>query len=111
MLGAALPISLTELLRRTFKECMDDDFILVAFSVVLSGPAAARYLGELTGLGAAFATAWRILQWPLAFAMVAFAIGLLYYFGPDADQDWVWITPGAIFATILPARSRRRGGR
>lgn len=76
-------------------------FILLGFSLVLSGPAAARYLGELTGLGAAFATAWLILQWPLAFAFVAFAIGLLYYFGPDADQDWVWISPGAVFATIL----------
>jgi membrane protein len=26
---------------------------------------------------------------------------LIYYFGPDADQDWVWITPGAVAATIL----------
>lgn len=76
-------------------------FILLGFSLVLSGPAVARYLGELTGLGAAFATTWLILQWPLAFAFVAFAIGLLYYFGPDADQDWVWISPGAVLATIL----------
>jgi membrane protein len=28
-------------------------------------------------------------------------IGLIYYFGPDADQDWAWITPGAVAATIL----------
>src|SRR5678816_4662943 len=24
-----------------------------------------------------------------------------FYFGPDADQDWVWISPGAVAATIL----------
>ena len=42
-----------------------------------------------------------MLQWPLVFALVATGIGLIYYFGPDADQDWVWITPGAIAATIL----------
>ncbi len=76
-------------------------FILAAFTLVLSGPSVARYLGEAAGLGTAFTTAWMILQWPLAFALVAFAIGLLYYFGPDADQDWVWISPGAIAATIL----------
>ena len=35
------------------------------------------------------------------FALVATGIGLLYYFGPDADQDWAWITPGAVAATIL----------
>jgi membrane protein len=29
------------------------------------------------------------------------AIGLVYYFAPDADQDWVWITPGAVLATLL----------
>jgi membrane protein len=28
-------------------------------------------------------------------------IGLIYYFGPDADQDWAWITPGAVAATVL----------
>ena len=76
-------------------------FILVAFTLVLSGPTVARYLGEATGLGTAFALAWTILQWPLAFSLVTFAIGLLYYFGPDADQDWAWITPGAIAATVL----------
>ena len=42
-----------------------------------------------------------MLQWPVVFGLVATGIGLLYYFGPDADQDWVWITPGAIAATIL----------
>ena len=76
-------------------------FILVAFTIVLSGPTVASSLGEATGLGTAFELAWRILQWPLAFSLVTFAIGLLYYFGPDADQDWVWISPGAIAATIL----------
>ena len=33
--------------------------------------------------------------------MVSTAIGLAYYFGPDADQEWAWITPGAIVATAL----------
>jgi hypothetical protein len=32
---------------------------------------------------------------------VVAGIGLIYYFGPDADQDWVWTTPGAIAAAIL----------
>jgi membrane protein len=76
-------------------------FVLAALSLVLSGPSLARQLGEATGLGAVFEWGWRLGQWPLAFALVATAIGLLYYFGPDADQDWVWITPGAVAATIL----------
>jgi membrane protein len=72
--------------------------VLVALSLVLVGPAIADKLGAGT---AAFKWVWLILQWPLAFALVATAIGLLYYFGPDADQDWAWITPGAVAATAL----------
>ena len=37
----------------------------------------------------------------MIFALVATGIGLIYYFGPDADQDWAWITPGAFAATVL----------
>jgi membrane protein len=44
---------------------------------------------------------WKILQWPLAFLLVSTAVGLVYYFAPDAEQDWVWITPGAILGTML----------
>ena len=75
--------------------------VLVALFLVLLGPTAADWLGRTTGWGAPFEWAWLVLQWPLVFAMVASGIGLVYYFGPDADQDWVWITPGAIVATIL----------
>ena len=76
-------------------------FVLVALLLVLVGPTLADTLGQSTGWGAPFEWAWLVLQWPLVFALVATGIGLLYYFGPDADQDWVWITPGAIAATIL----------
>jgi len=69
-------------------------FVLVAFSLVLIGPTLAEWLGDVTGWGRAFEWTWLILQWPLVFALVAIGIGLIYYFGPDAEQDWVWITPG-----------------
>ena len=29
------------------------------------------------------------------------AIALVYYFAPDVEQDFVWLTPGAVFATSL----------
>ena len=75
--------------------------ILSALSLVLLGPTWADALGRATGWGAPFTWAWLILQWPLVFVLVSTGIGLVYYFGPDADQDWAWITPGAITATIL----------
>ena len=76
-------------------------FVIAALSLVLGGPSAARYLGDVLGWGDLFKWTWLVLQWPLALALVSTAIGLVYYFGPDAEQDWVWVTPGALFATLL----------
>jgi membrane protein len=75
--------------------------VLVALSLVLIGPTVAQAVGDATGWGATFVWAWLVVQWPLVFALVSFAIGLVYYFAPDADQDWSWITPGAVAATTL----------
>jgi len=75
--------------------------VLMALSLILVGPTVAERLGHATGLGAPFEWTWLVLQWPLVFLLGTTAIGLVYYFGPDAEQDWVWITPGAILATIL----------
>ena len=76
-------------------------FIIVAFALVLAGPALASKLGQSMGWGAPFEWAWLIAQWPVVFALVTVGIGFIYYFGPDADQDWAWITPGAVTASIL----------
>ena len=75
--------------------------ILLSFSLVVAGPTVAQHLASSFGLGAAFEWTWRIVQWPLAFLLVSTAVGLVYYFAPDAEQDWVWITPGAIAGTLL----------
>jgi membrane protein len=75
--------------------------ILVSFSLIVAGPAVAERLTAMFGLGALFEWTWKILQWPLAFALASTAVGLIYYFAPDAEQEWVWITPGALLGTTL----------
>jgi len=35
------------------------------------------------------------------FVLISTGIGVIYYFGPDADQDWVWLTPGSVLSTML----------
>jgi membrane protein len=76
-------------------------FVLAAFTLVLGGPALTDLLANVGGLGTAFKWSWNILQWPLAFFLVSTALGLVYYFAPDAEQDWVWVTPGSLLATAL----------
>jgi membrane protein len=75
--------------------------ILISFTLIVAGPLLAERLAASFGLGAVFEWTWKILQWPLAFFLVASAVGLVYYFAPDAEQDWVWITPGAVLGTLL----------
>jgi membrane protein len=76
-------------------------FILTSLGLTVAGPWLANVLGHQLGLAPAFTTAWTILQWPVVFLLASTGFGLVYYFAPDAEQRWVWITPGALTATIL----------
>jgi membrane protein len=35
------------------------------------------------------------------FLLASLGIAFIYFFAPDVDQDWVWITPGSIAACTL----------
>jgi membrane protein len=76
-------------------------FILASFALVIAGPQLAESIAARVGLGPAFEWTWKILQWPLVFALVATGFGLIYYFAPDVDQDFVFLTPGSVLATLL----------
>jgi membrane protein len=76
-------------------------FILVSIALVLVGPTLAEHLANTLRMGPAFKWTWWVLQWPVVLLLVATGIGLVYYFAPDAEQDWVWITPGSVVATVL----------
>ncbi|HJR61635.1 MAG TPA: YihY/virulence factor BrkB family protein [Vicinamibacterales bacterium] len=76
-------------------------FILISMTLVIAGPGIARGIASQAGLGQAFVWTWSMLQWPVVFLFVATAIAMVYYFAPDAEQEWVWITPGSVFATLL----------
>ena len=76
-------------------------FIVVSFLLVIAGPTVAERLNIWFGLGDGFEWTWKILQWPLVFLLVSTGIALVYYFAPDVEQDWIWLTPGSVLATVL----------
>jgi len=76
-------------------------FIVLAFTLLLVGPTLAEKVASWFYLGPAFVWTWKILQWPVVFGLVALAIALIYYYAPDAEQKWIWITPGSVIATFL----------
>jgi membrane protein len=76
-------------------------FVVVAFALVMVGPSIADRLVSNGQLGSAFAWTWKILQWPVVVTLIAVAIACINYFAPNAEQDWAWVTPGAVLATLL----------
>jgi membrane protein len=75
-------------------------FVVAAFALVMVGPTVAEWVARQTAIPQ-IEWVWKIGQWPLVFALVVFGIGLVYYFAPDAEQEWEWVTPGAALATSL----------
>jgi membrane protein len=76
-------------------------FLLISFTLVISGPEIAETLATHVGLGPVFAWTWKLLQWPVVFLLISVGFGLVYYLAPDVEQRWPWIVPGSRFATIL----------
>jgi membrane protein len=76
--------------------------IITALALILYGGSIAETVAASYGLGEAFTTAWKILQWPIVLAFVLVSFSLVYYFAPDLrDQDWKWVTPGSIIGVAL----------
>jgi membrane protein len=76
--------------------------IITALVLVLYGHDLGEWVARAFGLGGAFEIAWKVIQWPIVFAFIAFAFALIYYFAPDLkDASWKWITPGAVLGVVL----------
>ncbi|HJQ68258.1 MAG TPA: YihY/virulence factor BrkB family protein [Blastocatellia bacterium] len=66
--------------------------------LIMFGDRFAEWLGGALGLGSAFTTAWKVLDYIIGLGLLFLGIQLIYYLGPNVKQRWHWITPGAVFA-------------
>ena len=76
-------------------------FSLISVGLLIVGPTLAERVAVSLRLGPAFTLTWAIVQWPIILGLLLTALGCVYYFAPDVQQDWVWLTPGSILATSL----------
>jgi membrane protein len=76
-------------------------FVVLSAGLIVAGPQVADLLAGSFGFGPLFTATWKIVQWPFAFALVTTGIALVYYYAPDAEQDFIWITPGSVIAATL----------
>lgn len=72
-----------------------------ALTIVLYGGDIERFVGAHLGLSNVAVLIWKIVQWPIALFFVLLAFALIYYWGPDAEQEWRWVTPGSLVGVTL----------
>ena len=75
--------------------------IIISILLLVAGPPIGRGLADLLGLGDVFTLVWNVVQWPVALSLMVFSVALLYYFAPDANQPFRWITPGGLIGVLL----------
>lgn len=76
-------------------------FIILGLVLLMFGPHIGAWVANQVGLGPAFEVTWNVARWPVIVFFLIFGIAVLYYFTPDVEQDWKWITPGSVFAVVL----------
>jgi membrane protein len=74
--------------------------IITATILLIFGPQIGGWVANSIGLGRIFGVTWNILRWPVILIFLILAMAMIYYFAPDVEQDWKWITPGSVFAVI-----------
>ena len=75
--------------------------IILAFALLLVGPPLAERIAIWAHMGRAFVWTWTLLQWPVIFLLVSFALATIYYYAPATAQRWLSVMPGALVATTL----------
>ncbi len=75
--------------------------LLTALVLVVFGPEIGGAVADAVGLGSVFQIVWSVVQWPVLILFVLFAFALVYYFAPDVEQRFKWVSPGSIIAVVL----------
>jgi membrane protein len=73
---------------------------IAALAIVLYGGDIVNFVGSHLGLSSLAVIAWRVVQWPIALFFVVLSFALLYYWSPDTEQQWLWITPGSVVGVL-----------
>ena len=74
---------------------------LMALIIILVGPEITQQIFEWVGIASETNTFWTSVRLPMAFFLNLVALSILYYVAPEAKQEYRWILPGAVTATVL----------
>jgi membrane protein len=75
--------------------------VLVGVLLLVIGEPIGETVANIFGLGHLFLLVWDIVRWPVALFFMVLTVALLYYFAPDVEQPFRWITPGGLIGVLL----------
>ena len=76
-------------------------FVLMALILMVFGPKIGEMVASWVGLGTLFPIVWNIVSIPIVIFLVVFAVALVYWLAPAAEQHFRWVTPGSAVAVLL----------
>ena len=74
--------------------------LIAGFILLIFGGDIGGWLARQFGLGGAFQVVWNLLRYPLVLVGISLVLAILYWKGPNIDQQFEWITPGSVIATL-----------
>jgi membrane protein len=72
---------------------------LLSIAALIAGSSAGLWLANRAGIGGAYQIAVQWLRWPVTALVIMLAAATAYYFLPNVEQKFKYITPGSIVAT------------
>jgi membrane protein len=79
--------------------------VIVSIALMLIGPQLVGGIAELVGLDEVFVRLWGWLRFPVALLLLAVVLSVVYRFGPNVEQRFRSVVPGAGIAVVLWAIS------
>jgi membrane protein len=75
--------------------------IIGAFGLVIFGDQIQGWMETALGWGTPIRVAFGFLRWGIILGAMTLAYACLYYWGPDVEQEFKFITPGSVGAVLL----------
>lgn len=75
--------------------------VLAAFSAIVLGGTLQDWLVSRFGFGDLVITLFAIARWAIIVAALLLMFALVYYLAPDVEQEFRYITPGAVLGVVL----------
>jgi membrane protein len=75
--------------------------VIGGFALIVGGGVLQEWIGNYLGWSQGLLAAFAVLRWVIIVAFLLLGFAVIYYWGPNVDQKFKWISPGSIVGVVL----------